>query len=190
MLHIGQEMEDSPMKTDQVNRWLVVGANVGVLLGLIFVAVELNQNSEQLRLQLIFETTQKIFENNQDLLGDNPAPTISKSITNPEALTFEEYLVASSYVLNLMNEMEDRYFVYHQAGLISDEDWKRHIDENISWCLGNRFAQEVWRTTKSAFESELANYVDQALTNVSETDTYNYWLEMRIAADSGKGNSK
>jgi hypothetical protein len=162
--------------SDRVNSWLSLIASVGILAGLVLVAIELNQNTDQLRLQLVFQTTQKIFENNRDLLGDNPTPTIAKSHTNPEDLTYEEFLIAGSHVLNLLNEWEDRFFV-HEAGLISDQEWKRHIDENIDWTLGNRFAQGFWQASKSAFEPEFARYVDQALRGVNENATQSWWLE-------------
>ena len=37
---------------DRVNQWLALGANVGVLIGLILLIVELNQNSDLLRAQI------------------------------------------------------------------------------------------------------------------------------------------
>ena len=174
--------------SDRVNSWLSLIASVGILAGLVLVAIELNQNTNQLRLQLVFQTTQKLFENNRDLLGGNPTPTIAKSITNPEHLTYEEFLIASAWVLNGLNEWEDRFFV-HEAGLISDRDWKRHIDENIGWTLGYRFAQGYWQISKSAFEPEFAQYIDQALTNIDENSTYSEWLEYGILGDSERSDS-
>ena len=174
--------------SDRVNSWLSLIASVGILAGLVLVAIELNQNTDQLRLQLVFQTTQKLFENNRDLLGENPTPTIAKSITNPEDLTYEEFLIASSFVLNQLNEWEDRYFI-HEAGLISDRDWKRHIDENIGWTLGNRFAQAYWKISKSVFEPEFAQFVDQALTNSDENSTYREWLDSGFSGESELSDS-
>jgi hypothetical protein len=174
--------------SDRVNSWLSLIASVGILAGLVLVAIELNQNTDQLRLQLVVQTTQKLFENNRDLLGDNPAPTIAKSITNPEDLTYEEFLIASSFVLNGLNEWEDRFFI-HEKGLISDRDWKRHIDQNIGWTLGNRFAQQYWQIAKSVFEQELVQYIDQALTNIDENSTYREWLESGFSGDSEDSES-
>ncbi len=37
---------------DRVNQWLTLGANMGVLIGLILLIVELNQNSDLLRAQI------------------------------------------------------------------------------------------------------------------------------------------
>ncbi len=174
--------------SDRVNSWLSLIASVGILAGLILVAIELNQNTDQLRLQLTFQANQKIFENNRDLLGDNPTPAYAKAITDPENLTYEEFLTADSYVLNLLNEWEDRFFIY-EAGLIPDRDWKRHIDEDIYWVLGSRFAQTRWQTNKSSFESEFAQYVDQALINIDENSTYRDWLESGFSGDSENSES-
>ncbi len=176
--------------SDRVNSWLSLIANVGILAGLVLVAIELNQSTDQLRLQLVFQTTQKLFENNRDLLGDNLTPTFAKAITDPENLTYEEFLIADSYVLNQLNEWEDRFFIY-EAGLISDRDWKRHIDENIYWTLGNRFAQTRWQAFRSSsiFELEFANYVDQALTDIDENSTYTDWLESGFSGEAEPSDS-
>ena len=172
--------------SDRVNSWLSLIASVGILAGLVLVAIELNQNTDQLRLQLVFQTTQKLFENNRDMLGENPTPTIAKSITNPEDLTYDEFLIASSFVLNQLNEWEDRFFI-HEAGLIDDRDWKRHIDENIGWTLGNRFAQTYWQISKPVFEPEFAQYVDKALGNVDQNATYSEWLESGFSSKAMSG---
>ena len=55
-------------------------------------------------MQPILQINEKIYENNRDLLGENPTPAIIKSITNPENLTYEEFLIADSFVLNQLNE--------------------------------------------------------------------------------------
>jgi hypothetical protein len=39
----------------------------------------------------------------------------SKSITNPEELTYIEFHVASAYLLNLLNVWEDNYFMYEEG---------------------------------------------------------------------------
>jgi hypothetical protein len=36
------------MDSDRINRWLTLGANIGVLIGIVFLAVEIRQNRESL----------------------------------------------------------------------------------------------------------------------------------------------
>lgn len=166
------------MDSKKVNRWLTLGANIGVLVGIIILAIEIQQNSDHLALQLEFQATQKIFENNRDLQNPGRALIFGKAITQPEELTFEEGLVATSIVINLLNEWEDRYFI-HQAGLIGQIDWKRHIKENIDWTLGNQFALECYKSNRSAFEPEFVEYVDSLLASVAKNGTYDWWTNLQ-----------
>ena len=40
------------IKSDRINKWLTLGANIGVVIGLILLLVELNQNSDLVRAQI------------------------------------------------------------------------------------------------------------------------------------------
>ena len=167
------------MNNDRLNRWLTLAANVGVLIGIVFLALEIRQNSDHLALQLEFAVpTHKIFEINRDLMDPSVATILGKAIESPEELTFEQGLVASSFVLNALNEWEDRYLL-HKAGLASVIDWKRHIRENINWTLGSRFALAVYSSNRDAFEIEFVEYVDELLGEVPEDGTYLWWTDMQ-----------
>ena len=167
------------MSIDALNRWLSLVANLAVLAGIVFLAVELRQNSEFTALQLEFgQPTQKIFEINRDLQSPETARIFAKAIERPSDLTFEEGLVASSLVLNFLNEMEDRYLI-HKAGLANEVDWQRHIRENIGWVLGNAFAVATYKGNRDAFEDEFVEYVDSLLPEVPPNGTHDWWLSMR-----------
>jgi len=48
------------MKPDKVNRWLTLGANIGVLIGIILLVVELDQNREMIRAQTRNDISQQL----------------------------------------------------------------------------------------------------------------------------------
>ena len=172
----------------KANSWLTLLANVGILVGLVLLTIELKQNTDQLRLQLVFETNQKIFANNQVLLDKDVATVFTKAMSNPEDLTFAEFLIADSIIINMVNEWEDRFFIY-KAGLISEQDWKRHVDENVAWTLGSRYARARWDDLKIPFEREFSDYVDRALANTD--DNYSYydeWLDSGFAKQQPQDN--
>ena len=50
------------MDTDKVNRWLTLGANLGVLAGIILLVVELEQNREMMRAQTRNAISSKLTE--------------------------------------------------------------------------------------------------------------------------------
>ena len=171
--------------SERINSWVSLLANIGILLGLVLVAVELNQNTKQLALELEWQVNQKMFENNRDLMGDNPTPIYAKSVLRPQDLTYEEFQVAVALIINFLNVWEDRYYLY-EKGLSSDQDWKDYVDSDIGFTLGNQFAQQVWRTSKSMFEPELVEYVDEKLSSVDTKASYQWYLDTlkNIPADS------
>ena len=167
--------------SDNIKSWISLLTNIGVLVGLFLLVIELKQNSQQLELQLQFQANQKIFENNRDLVGENVAATFAKAITNPEELTFEEGLAASSHVLNWLGVWEDKFLIY-QAGLISEQEWKRDLDVSLGWILGSRFAKKVWLNSKSEFEPEFSEYIDSKLAHISDNETYQWWLDVKVSS--------
>jgi hypothetical protein len=64
----------------EANNWLTLFANAGILIGLLLLIIELNQNTDQLRLQLVFEANQKIFDNNQVFLDKSVASVYSEVV--------------------------------------------------------------------------------------------------------------
>jgi hypothetical protein len=156
-------------------------ANVAVLVGFVLVAYELRQNTDQLALELEWQINQKMFENNRDLQNEYTASIYAKSITNGDELTFDEFIVATGLITNLLNIWEDRFFLY-QHGLLEDSEWKQFIDEDIGITLGNTFAQNYWQTIKGLFPRELVTYVDTKLPEVEDTSTYRLWLDVKSSS--------
>ncbi len=67
------------MNADNVNRWLILGANIGVLVGLALLIVELDQNSDLVRAQ-IHQSRSDNFESFMVGLADTEylLPTLAK----------------------------------------------------------------------------------------------------------------
>ena len=50
------------MDADRLNRWLTLGANLGVLIGIALILVELNQNADLMRAQMTQARADNILE--------------------------------------------------------------------------------------------------------------------------------
>ena len=162
--------------SESVQSWITLVTNIGVLTGLVLVAMELNQNTDQLSLELEWQINHRMYQNNRDLLGDNPTPIFAKSVTSPEDLTYEEFQVAAAMAFNFLGVWEDRFFLY-QEGLLSEQEWKDFVDDDISFTMGYPFARELWRTSKGLFEPEFVQYVDKILPGVNSNANYQWYLD-------------
>ncbi len=57
------------MSTTKINSWLSLGANIGVVIGLVLVAYQINQEAELTKIQLFSEATSSRKEFNQAMMG-------------------------------------------------------------------------------------------------------------------------
>ncbi len=171
---------------DRASTWLSLVASLAILVGLVLVAIELNQNTKHLRLQLLDQITARQNENNRALLGENPTAAIEKSVREPENLTYAELLIVDAHLINVVSGWEDRFFL-HEAGLVEASDWERKIEGEVNWFFGNRFAKTWWRESAREFvEPEVARYIDETLKAVGDNDTFNYWQRTRPSAAPAK----
>lgn len=84
------------MKKIDLGQTITILANVGVIAGIVFLGIELNQNTRQLALELEWQVNDRMIQNNRDLMGTNPVSVFVKSVVSPEELTYEEFQAASA----------------------------------------------------------------------------------------------
>ena len=174
------------MNWDQTYGSLSLVANLAILLGIILVGIELKQNTEHLKLQLIDQTITRMTDDNRVLMGENPVIAIEKSVLEPENMTFADFKIVDAYLINGVNAWEDRFFLY-QAELLEAKDPQRKVDEEVDWYFGNRFAKQWWRTSgASIVEEEFRQYVDKAIAGAEIGKTIEFWEKSRVVAPVSK----
>ena len=156
------------MTSAKFNEWLTLIANVAVVGGIVFLAIEIRQNNELLR----SESRQALVSNDVTSLTANLENVdVFAKLTSKEELSAEDQLRLSfMYTLDLRNR-EFEYFQYVN-GLLDEETWLayRHvIVVNHSSDLGRSWWDEVGR---GIVDPEFADLVDELLLNASPDDTY------------------
>jgi hypothetical protein len=86
------------MMNGKVGQWIQVGANVGILAGLVLVGIQINQNSELVREQLDHETWTDNLNLHLAMMGDNPSAAVAKAMENPSDITVEESRILDAYL--------------------------------------------------------------------------------------------
>ena len=104
------------MKTEKINSWLSLGANIGVVVGLILVAYQINQDVKLTKVQLFSDVTTSMNAFNQALMGDDPSEIVAKSIETPHELTLAELQVMDAYLISAINEIR-RLELLRRSGL-------------------------------------------------------------------------
>ncbi len=85
------------MNRDTVAFWTQTIGNLGLLLGLLMVGLQIQQNNLIARATLVAAGHHKAADFYSALLGENPAAIVAKAATSPETLTSEEIAIVLSY---------------------------------------------------------------------------------------------
>jgi hypothetical protein len=132
------------LNTVKLNQWLTLGANFGVLAGLLLLVVELNQNHEMMRSQTRHEMSAGIVDllqtpaNNEQLADLILRAGRGEDLTDVEQFQFELRTNA------LLRYWEDVHYQY-RAGLYDavefgkqKEAWKASLSSSVGfrryWC--------------------------------------------------------
>ena len=148
------------MKGDSVNRWLSLGVNFGVVIGLLLVAFQIKQDADLTKAVLFNDHTNSRKEWNQAMMGENPMEVVAKSIERPSELTLHELHVMDMYLIGAINELR-RLEVLKVAGLQVDNAGVEGLQVFYFW---SNFAK-AWYAEYSGGTQEAAP-VDDLITAV------------------------
>lgn len=156
------------MKSSRVNEWLTLIANIAVVGGIIFLAIEVRQNNELLR----SESRQTLVTNDLASLEANfqNADVFAKLIAESEMSAEDQLRLSFMFALDLRNR-EFEYFQYIN-GLLDEQTWLayRHVILiNHSTGLGRAWWDEIGR---GIVDPDFAELVDQLLVDAEPDDTY------------------
>jgi hypothetical protein len=156
------------MNSAKFNDWLTLIANVAVVGGIVFLAIEIRQNNELLR----SESRQTLVANDVTSLTANleNADVFAKLISEDELSAEDQLRLSFMYALDLRNR-EFEYFQYIN-GLLDEETWLayRHVILiNHSTDLGRTWWDEVGR---GIVDPDFAELIDELLVNAPPDDTY------------------
>jgi hypothetical protein len=97
------------MNTDSVNRWLTLGANVGVLIGIFLLVAELNQNSKLMQAQIFSERASQGIELFMSVAESEDLSDIHAVLEN------SDYPADTSVLSELSPEQKNRYLWFMRA---------------------------------------------------------------------------
>ena len=156
-------------------------SNIAVVVGLIFVGVQIYQDRDLKRNELIAKAYESRMQANLALLGDNPAPALIKAAYDPKNLTPEETLTNYAY-LDLWVAQWDQAAFLERAGLYTPA-W---VDGyNYNWAMrtefGNKFMQEY--IDRSRLPEDFKAKLTEQRTNqssLSMQERLEFWRQSEV----------
>lgn len=141
--------------------WIGIAANVGVVAGLVLVALQLRQNARITRAQVANDWFLADMQLELAMMGENPAATWAKAVFSPDDLDLTEAAILDRY-FNFGLVQIQRLQKMHALG-VADAEWMERTSY-LTWHLGNEVGRRWWAHFRGGFPDRFTRMVDGILT--------------------------
>lgn len=172
------------MNLSGLNKWLTLGANIGVVLGLIILIIEVRQNAALSRTEQEGQLSKWQSEFELELATSELSDIQLKSIYSPQSLTLEEIRRLDALLVTVQQQM-DYILELENAGLVDRDRVEAHISNNARFFFGSRYAKTWWNANSVGWEgTDLYEVADPLVQSVDEDFLADYYRGLRSAARS------
>ena len=155
------------MSIVKLNHWFTLSANLGVLAGIVFLAVEIQQTNEIAKVTTEYEIRNSFSNINEILMTveELSALLIKSRSTNGDDLTLEERTMLGSWVRRLMNGWIAIELAY-RGGLVSEETYSIIFDDIAQETSYDGALVRIYRSVVDIYEGQLDTQVMSELDRV------------------------
>lgn len=175
------------MNLEQVNKWLTLVANFGVIGGLVLVAMQMNFNAETIRQQNDIELYRGFAAGELAFMGDSTASAWAAALFHPAELTEVQIGQVWAYLHNALLAAQNNWLSYRD-GMASEESWARARALAASY-ISFRVGRIWWKNDKFEFEQHFVEQVDAELANMGAMDVSQITQQMLDEVHNLDGNA-
>jgi hypothetical protein len=154
------------MKKLDFGRTINTLANIGVIVGIAFLVVEIKQNTAMMQAQMTEDRAETAMEQAESLYNSGTMPEIFVAIDQRQRLDAVQTERFSIY-LRAFNRNQDNILQQYEQGLLGEEVL-RSVRDAVRVELAERpVAREIWNQTKQSYSDEYIALVDEVIANYS-----------------------
>ena len=148
------------MDSDRLNRWMTLAANVGVLVGIFLLLIELRQNTESAELQAAQSYMTLSHELDFRIVDD---PTlIALFLTSVDERTPGDLRRLDRWYFGSLRTWENGYFL-HSRGVLDDDLWAGQEAFMADLLRGSEELQQYYQMNRSHFSKGFTEFLDGLL---------------------------
>lgn len=153
------------MNPEKLNHWFTLIANVGVLIGIIFLALELRQNTEMMKAQTRDAMTEKQMGFYELQISN---PEVSKSFLDYTGYqTSAEQFPAFTIIRSQLRMWENEWYQY-QKGLFEDEEFAPRISLWRTMLTSENY-RSFWQRVRGEHSPGLRAQIDSIVEELNGT---------------------
>ena len=151
------------MKKIDLAQTIGILANLGVIAGIVFLVLELQQNNELLEAQARSARNQRVMDLRADIYGNPVLAEILVKARNGDPLTEVEQFQADFYALRRINGLEAQYVDFLSGSLdsLSTEAYR------FIFRGGNtgQPLEDVWERSKASLNADFVRWMEENVVN-------------------------
>jgi len=162
------------MNGSKLHDWLNLLAAVGVLVGLVFVALELRQNNEIAYQQAVSANWNTWTGLEMSLIESDYPEVFAKSIMQPDELTLAEQITLDTWLSGVMSAWHHDYTTINLSGG-SAQSVLRELQDQVPFYFGNKFTRGWYLENRYWLSPKVAQAIDERLESTplgSDKDYY------------------
>ena len=153
------------MNSGKLNNWLSLGANIGVVIGLVLLIIEIGQNTDMMRAQINQARTDTAISEQEELFNSDYLPAILAKRNREEPFSDAEMIRYKARFRSLMRNQDNNLWQYNQG----------YLGENIPRSIrglarevvgGHKIGIETWDSMKYSFTDEYVDFVEEAIAGL------------------------
>jgi len=157
---------------------LTLGANIGVLAGIVFLALEIRQNSDLARLQFADDRRTTWQQGELAVFGESVAYVWEKSVLNPASLSLAETRILDAYLAFQLTH-STRVFELERAGLLEVGATKQYMQESLPFFFDTEFAKTWWEIEGRTWGDEFVQIADPIIREISKNESVDKLLRIQ-----------
>lgn len=177
------------MNRSKANDWLQIMANVGIVAGLLLVGVQLKQNADLLKTQLLYEESYRAIDLETKVIGDRGAEVWAKSISDASNLSLEDQRVMEALLWSFIEELRGTRMLA-DLGLLEDDEWRLRVKAESAFFLANDYGRAWWANYSAGNSSLTPDLIDAVNARLSEADPLHTPRYMQAIMDRVRGGDK
>ena len=153
------------MKRIDIREVIGIVANVGVLIGILFLAIELRQNNEFARAEARNYLTQSIYTL-LEMQRDPRWIAAKQRADSGEDLTYEDTIMLSSVNSAVFRHFENAFF-QSRYGVYSEGEFAAETQQ-LRLALQERLYAQYWDEAQSSHSVEFQNFVNGIIQQMAD----------------------
>jgi len=153
------------MNAGRINAWLSLGANLGVVLGLILLILEIRQNTEMMRAQINQSRTDTAISLQQAVYNSEFMPEVIDKVRGGKELSALELIRYQTYFRAANRSQDNNLWQYDQGFL--GENIPRSIRGYARNVIGgSQLGIATWDSQRDSYTDEYAAFVEDAIADM------------------------